>query len=371
MTWNWEQPDWPNWRFDPKALAKFEEEFLLNSGRLIGAWQHLSSADQDEAKVELLSDEALKTSAIEGEILDRESVKSSVRRQFGLAADRRAGPAESGIAELMVACFRSFSEPLSHETLSLWHRLVCRGRTDLDVVGGYRTHAEAMQIISNPYAEQPSIHFEAPPSTAVSDEMSRFLKWFATHMPGGNSPLAPLTRAGLAHLYFVSIHPFEDGNGRIGRALSEKALAEGLNQPSLLALSRQIEKTRKAYYAALEQNNRTMEVSDWLVWFADTCLEAQDYSIALIDHLIAKTRMLDRLRGALNARQEKALVRMFNAGPEGFLGGLSAKNYIAITGAAAATARRDLADLIQKGALTRTGERKGTRYWLNLQTVEK
>lgn len=355
--WNWQHPDWPKWCFEPSALNAYEQRFLLQSGQLIGAWQHLGDSDQDQLKVDLLSDEALKTSAIEGEYLDRDSVKSSVRRQFGMTVDRRVGPAESGIAELMVACFEGVGTTLDHEALWHWHQLICRGRTDLKVIGGYREHDEAMQVVSGP-VHKPKVHFEAPPSDRMHAEMERFLTWF------GQTELPALTKAGLAHLWFVSIHPFEDGNGRIARAISEKALAEALGQPSLLALSREIEKHRKGYYDALEANNKSLEITPWLVWFAETALSAQTYSGTLIEHLIAKTKMMDRLRGSLNDRQEKALLRMFEAGPVGFVGGLSAKNYMAITGAAEATTTRDLRDLVAKGALNRTGERKATRYWL-------
>lgn len=164
----------------------------------------------------------------------------------------------------------------------------------------------------------------------------------------------------------MSIHPFEDGNGRIGRALSEKLLAQALGQPSLLALSRQIEKDRKHYYLALEAANKDLEIEPWLIWFSETVLKAQAYSTLMIDHLIAKTKMLDHLRGQLNPRQEKVLIRLFDAGPEGFEGGLSAKNYITIADTTTPTATRDLGALVAKGALKRTGERKATRYWLNL-----
>lgn len=363
MTWNWQQADWPDWRFDDETLTPFENEFLLGAGKLMGAWRHLADDERDRVTVDLLSDEALKTSEIEGELLDRMSVQSSVRREFGLAAEQPSKPAESGIAELMVSCFRQFAEPLSHDMLHGWHRLVCRGRTDLRDVGAYRSHPEPMQVVSGAI-HRPKVHFEAPPSARMTDEMSAFIDWFEMTAPSRDNALPALTRAGLAHLYFVSIHPYEDGNGRIARALCEKALAQALGQPSLLALSRQIEQERKAYYDALAANNRDLEVTDWLRWFARTALDAQACSAALIDHLIAKTRLFDRLRGQLNPRQEKVLLRLFEAGPGGFDGGLSASNYMALTRASPATARRDLADLVAKGALQRTGERKSTRYWL-------
>ena len=359
MKWNWQQSDWPNWRFDTETLQEMERRFLVGSGRLAGAWQHLSQDNQDQIKVSLLSDEAVKTSEIEGEYLDRDSVQSSVRQQFGMQAAKKSKPAESGIAELMVACFQGHDKELDEKTLFAWHSLVCRGREDLNFIGEYRQHAEAMQVVSG-RLDRPKVHFEAPASKDVPEQMQEFFKWMQ------ESQLSALTKAGLAHLYFVSIHPFEDGNGRLARAISEHVFARSLGQPSLLALSRQIEKDRKQYYNMLEANNKRMDITVWLVWFAQTALRAQQYSGAMIDYIIAKTRMLDRLRGEINERQEKALIRLFDAGPDGFTGGLSAKNYMTITGATSATTTRDLSDLVAKGSLTRTGERKSTRYWLNI-----
>lgn len=357
MLWNWQKSDWTDWRFDAGRLAALESQFLLQAGHLTGVWRHMESDARTQTLIDLLSDEAVDTSEIEGEHLDRASVQSSIRREFGLQTDTGAGPAERGIAALMLDCHNGFGDELTHETLFRWHEHVCAGRGDLAVIGGYRTHKEAMQVVSGPIQKR-KIHFEAPPSAAMHDEMSRFIEWYAT------TELSALTKAGLAHLYFASIHPFEDGNGRIARALCEKTLAQALGAPSLTTLSRQIMRQRKGYYVSLEANNKGAEVTDWLIWFAEATLAAQKYSLDMIDHLMAKTRMLDRLRGQLNPRQTKAMIRIFDAGPEGFLGGLSAKNYISITGAAAATARRDLGYLVDKGALERTGERKGTRYWL-------
>lgn len=170
-----------------------------------------------------------------------------------------------------------------------------------------------------------------------------------------------LTRAGLAHLYFVSIHPFEDGNGRLARVLSEITLAQALGEPSLIVLSSQIKKNRNAYYLALEHKNKTMEVMEWLLCFGNIVLAAQAHSTATIEHLVFKTQLFDQLRGQLNARQEKVFIRLFDADTEGFIGGLSAKNYMAITNTTPATARRDL---VNKRTQKRTGDRKATRYWL-------
>jgi Fic family protein len=192
--------------------------------------------------------------------------------------------------------------------------------------------------------------------------MKRFIAWFNRTAPQGAEPLPAITRAGIAHLYFESIHPFEDGNGRIGRAIAEKAIAQGFGQPLLVALATTILAHQKSYYEALEKANRQTDVTEWLTWFADIALEAQRRTIMQVEFLIAKTKLLDRLRGHINERQQKALLRMFREGPEGFKGGLSAANYSTITGASPATTTRDLADLTEKGALVRTGERKHARY---------
>jgi Fic family protein len=333
---------------------------------VIGSSRHLDEVSRDTLIVDIMSHEALDTSAIEGEHLDRDSVQSSIRRQLGLAGDRRsAGPAEAGIAEMMVALYRSLADPLDHDTLYAWHRMVMNGRRDLEAIGCYRTHIEPMQIISGAvYA--PKVHFEAPPSERVPVEMDRFLTWFQDTTPSGSRPLPALTRAGLAHLWFESIHPFEDGNGRIGRAIVEKALAQGLSAPLLTAVAGTLLKHRKSYYKALEAASRGLAVTDWLLWLAAAVIEAQRRSLAQVEFILSKARLLERVRGKLNARQEKAVLRMFAAGPEGFTGGLSAGNYRSITGAAPATATRDLSDLVTLEVLRRTGERKATRYHLDV-----
>jgi Fic family protein len=238
-------------------------------------------------------------------------------------------------------------------------------RRDLKDFGKYRTNAEPMQIVSGPIGNE-KIHFEAPPSRRVPAEMRRFIAWFNQTGPGSKKALPALTRAGIAHLFFESIHPFEDGNGRIGRALAEKALAQTLGQPALTGLATEILAHSKTYYDALEIANKKIEISDWLVWFSALALNAQKRTHAQIEFLIAKTRLLDRLRDHINPRQEKALLRMMREGPQGFEGGMSAGNYSTITGASPATATRDLAALVDAGALHRTGELRHARYTLRL-----
>jgi Fic family protein len=371
MKWNWQKPAWPRFQWDQRALSEREGRFLREAGVVVGALKHVGEDQRSNLVIELISTEAVKTSEIEGEILDRASVQSSLRRNFGLGTeDRRVPPAEQGIADMMTDLYRGFAAPLTHEKLFAWHAMVMRGRKDVKDIGRYRTHQEPMQVVSGAIY-QPTIHFEAPPSFKMPSEMDRFLEWFNVTGPCGEGALPPLTRAGLAHLYFVCIHPFEDGNGRIGRAISEMALSQGLGEPALLALSQTIQYDRKRYYAMLEQSNKELEVTAWLEYFGETVLDAQAYALRLVDFLIAKTRLYDRLVGSLNERQEKVLARMFREGVEGFKGGLSAENYMAITGASPATATRDLADLVVKGALTRTGERRHTRYWLNIEGARR
>jgi Fic family protein len=362
MRWNWQKPDWPHFSWNSARLRKAEEQFLVRIGSFAGSLKHLESTDQEQLMVEAISTEALTTSEIEGEILDRASVQSSIRRQLGLETDhRKVKPAEQGIAEMMVDLYRSFSEPLTDDMLFAWHRMLVKGRKDLKNVGAYRTEREAMQVVSGAIYS-PRVHFEAPPASKVPKEMARFMKWFNRTAPTGAEPLPALTRAGVAHIYFESIHPFEDGNGRIGRAISEKALAQCLGQPTLTALAATILKRRKSYYEALEIANKKNEVTRWLSWFAGMAIEAQKRTAARVEFLIDKTRLLDRLRGQLNKRQEKALLRMLREGPEGFKGGLSAGNYSTITRASPATTTRDLADMVAKGALIRAGERRHARY---------
>ena len=365
MTWNWQQPGWPTFTYDPAALEPLERQFLLHSGEFFGVFKHVGPDDRDSLKIELISDEALKTSEIEGEVLDRDSVQSSLRHQFGPGpADRQVPPAERGIAEMMVNLYTAFAEPLTHATMFAWHRMLMSGERQIQVVGGYRTHADPMRVVSGSIHD-PKVHFEAPPSSTMNDEMDAFIRWFNQTAPDGETPLPPLTRAGLAHLHFVSVHPFEDGNGRIARALAEKSLAQDLRQPSLIALAYTIEQARKAYYAALERNNKDLEITDWLVYFGQTVIEAQRNTIKRVDFHVAKAKLYEKLRGKLNARQDKVLARMFREGLNGFKGGLSAENYIGIAKTSRATATRDLQELVALGALARTGELRHTRYHLN------
>ena len=279
MPWNWQIPGWPDFRYDAAAIAPLEQRFLLSSGEILGAVHHVSPSERDQLRIDLLSDEAMKTSAIEGEILDRLSVQSSLRRHLGLTPDGySAKPREQGVAEMMVDVYSTYAEPLTHKTLFRWHSMLLSHDRRLEAIGAYRQHHDAMQIVSG-RVERPTVHFEAPPSDRVPDEMGHYVEWFNRTASDAEDTLPALTRAGLSHLYFESIHPFEDGNGRLGRALAEKSLAQNVGQPSLIALAFTIERERKAYYAQLERHQKTIDVTPWLEWFAETVLTAQQVTL--------------------------------------------------------------------------------------------
>lgn len=367
MIWNWQQQDWPNFIYEPGNFAYLEQRLLHSAGIFVGILKHVDPLDQQELTVNFLSDEALKTSEIEGELLNRESLQSSIRRHFGLSTDGRRAipPKEQGVAEMMLSLHHTWHAPLTGELLCDWHRMVMAGHWHIDEIGRYRSHGDPMQVVSG-YAGREKVHFEAPPARVVPGEMERFISWFNQSAPDGKRPLPALIRASIAHLYFVCIHPFADGNGRIGRAVAEKALSQCLGGPTLIALSHQIQGERKRYYQALEANNRELHINNWIDYFSTTILAAQDYSRQCVEFLIEKSKLYGRLKGQLNPRQEKVITRLFRAGVEGFTGGLSAENYIRITGASRATATRDLHDLVEKQALYRTGRLKHTRYYLNI-----
>lgn len=366
--WNWKLKEWPHFLFYRKALEALEYQFSEKSGTVLGVLKHILDDSKDDFLVEILSDEAVKTSEIEGEYINRDSVQSSIKRNLGLAYEKRKiSPAEFGISEMMVDLYLNYNQPLTHNILFLWHKMITNGRRDLTDIGCYRTHEDPMQIVSG-RLDLPKIHFEAPPSKIIPKEMERFVSWFNNvHQATENQIIFPLAKAGIAHLYFVCIHPFEDGNGRIGRAIAEKSIAQSLHRPSLISLATTIEANKKNYYTLLEKSNTTLEITEWLVYFARMVLDALEHTLNRIDFLVEKTKFFDRFSNQLNERQIKVVQRLFESGHEGFKGGLSAKNYMSISKSSASTATRDLQELIDKKILNKTGTLKSTRYFLNVK----
>jgi Fic family protein len=367
--YNWQQPDWPNFQYD---LTQSYEKLLIISekmGLLSGKIGHLSENLQSEAMINLMVEEAVKTSEIEGEYVSRIDVRSSIKNKLGYDTkpvkvhDKRA----QGIAELIINTRHTFKKPLTEKKLFDWHLMVMSGSSDSKLTKGHwRTDEEPMQIISGHY-EKWVIHFEAPPSDKVPKEMKRFIRWFNETAPAQIKAIdfAPV-RAAIAHLYFESIHPFDDGNGRIGRAIAEKALSQGYGYPTLISLSQAIEADKKAYYAALKTASKSNAVTEWIHYFIDLVLQAQIEFEKQINFTLKKARFFDKYKDNLNERQLKIIKRMLQEGAKGFEGGMSAKKYMSITDTSKATATRDLQELLALNILTQIGSGRSVRYELKI-----
>jgi Fic family protein len=368
MKWNWQQKNWPDFEYSQKPFDELEAVFLAESSKLFGATTIINEQEEKKFRIALMSEEALKTSKIEGEVLDRDSVSSSLLRQLGLApqySDHRANDKEKGIAALMVDNYETFDQPLSHDMLFNWQSNIVAGSRGIHDIGKYRTSEEPMQVVSG-YEGLYKVHFEAPPAASVQKEMDAFIAWYNDTSPNGSKPISPLVRASITHIYFVFIHPFEDGNGRIGRALSEKVLAQSIGRPALVSLSHVIENNRKEYYKQLEQTNKKLTIDPWVTYFSKVVLEAVNHAQKLVRFTVSKTRFFDRIQQQTNERQAKVLSGMVAAGMDGFVGGMNVKKYMSMTGAIERTAIRDIQALEKLGAFTKTGKGRGARYWLNL-----
>jgi Fic family protein len=365
MQWIWQDKNFPNFEYDTSLFTEFEQEFHRNTGIIIGTLNHLEADNLENLRIEILTQEAVSTSNIEGEILKRESVQSSIRRHLGLKTDNRKVQAnEAGISEMMVDVYLNFDKKLSHQTFFLWHEMLMNGRRDIDVIGNYRVHIEPMQIVSGNLSA-PKVFYEAPKSEQVKQLMERFINWYNDQISVSNG-IPAIILAGIAHLYFEIIHPFEDGNGRLGRALVEKVISQKMNAPALNSFAKIIESRKKEYYNALQSCNHSLNINNWLLFFARALLDSQQYTIKLVNFLVAKSKFFIKYNEQLNERQTKVLLRVFEEGIEGFKGGLSANNYKTISGISSATVTRDLQELVNIKALYKTGELKNTRYFLNL-----
>ncbi|MEC4681025.1 MAG: Fic family protein [Nitrospirota bacterium] len=367
MTYNWQQKDWPEFTYDLTPVEDALLAFAEKTGQASGLLKGLPEDMQTEAIIDLMVAEAIKTSEIEGEYLSRKDVMFSIRKNLGLGldGDQVSDKRAEGAAALMIDVRKSYAERLTKDKLLAWHRMIMKGSLGKKT-GAWRSHAEPMQVVSGVIGKV-KIHFEAPPSAGVSKEMTRFIKWFNETGPGGPREIKkPAARSAITHLYFETIHPFEDGNGRIGRALSEKALSQGIGRPILLSLSRSIEASRKRYYKALQAGQKSNEISAWMTYFVNLILEAQIQAEEQIDFTLKKVKFFDRFKEQLNERQLRVVRRMMEEGPKGFKGGMKAKKYISITHTSKATATRDLQDLVEKDALQTTGGGRSTQYEVNL-----
>jgi Fic family protein len=368
MAYNWQQKDWRQFQYEEAAFTRMAMSFMAIAGQSLGYLDGLSSNEQADSITTLLVKEAIKTSAIEGEFISRVDLISSIRKNLGYPTpthhikDKRS----EGIAILLVKVRENFSSDLTETQLFEWHQWLMLGNRSINI-GQYRQHSEPMQVISGAFGKE-IIHFEAPPSAQVPDEMNAFFTWFNATKPNGESPIMNvLIRAAIAHLYFETIHPFEDGNGRIGRVIAEKALSQGLNRPILMTLSTTIEADKNAYYAALKHAQRTNNLTEWIQYFAETIVKAQEDFIQTIAFLIKKTTFFDKHKPELNDAQIKVISRMLEEGEDAFIGGINARKYQSISQVSKATATRHLQDLVEKGILiTQNGGGRSTNYQVNL-----
>jgi Fic family protein len=368
MQYNWQKPDWPDFKYDLTDSMDRLLAFAEETGNVSGLLTAVPEGIKVDTLIDTMVAEAIKTSEIEGEYLSRQDVASSIRNNLGLnpkvepVKDKKA----QGVAELMVDVRNSFQETLTEQKLFQWHKMLLKDSQTVNT-GVWRKDEAPMQVVSGA-AGREKVHFEAPPSNRVPKEMAGFIAWFNDTAPGGKFELkkAPV-RSALAHLYFETIHPFEDGNGRLGRAIAEKELSQTLGRPVMLSLSRQIEAARKSYYHALEMAQRDNDITDWVNYFVEVVLAAQIEAKDLLNFTLHKTKFFDAFKDSFNDRQLKAIKRMLDEGPDGFEGGMTAKKYMSITKTSKATATRDLQALLETGALKAIGGGRSTSYSLNIK----
>lgn len=359
-----ERSSWPGFTWDSGVLAAPLASVHRRQGRWHGKIEALGIESRTEATFAALTADALKTSAIEGEHLNPDQVRSSLARRLGLSTAGLPRPSRDvdGLVEMLLDATQRHAEPLTKERLLAWRAaLFPTARSGLRKlrVGAWRTSASGpMQVVSGPIGRE-RVHFVAPDAGRVDAEMKRFLRWFEA-----TSASDPVLRAGLAHLWFVTIHPFEDGNGRIGRAISDLALAraEGTSE-RFYSLSAQFEAERKDYYRELETAQRgDLDVTRWLTWFLGCLGRAIDGAEETLAAVVTKARVWRRIEGeALNERQRKVLGRLM----EGFVGGLTTSKYAKLAKCSQDTALRDVRDLVERGLLLQNeGGGRSTSYRL-------
>jgi Fic family protein len=367
----WQSSKWPHFKVDLAALQPALAATRFSQGRAMGLATHLQLPDFVELQLQGWSDEALATAQIEGEILQLNSVRTSAARRLGLSNDKkikRDARAEATLNVLQGALENS-GQALSHQTLLNWQAaLFPTGRSGTQKIrtGAYRTHTEPMQIVTPRMGKPDLVHYQAPPSAEVPRQMDAFIGWFNSSLRQQDG----LVRAAIAHLWFETIHPFEDGNGRIGRALVEMALAQDLKTAQRLwSLSQQIWQQRSDYYDHLQAatGSANMNVTPWVQWFVTCIHQAADSSWEKMQSAMRKTRFWADLRShhlSLTPSQVKAINKLYDAGPEGFSGGMSTEKYVNLCGVSRATAYRELSSLCDAGLLSQTGTGRGTRYQL-------
>jgi len=358
----WERPDWPRFRWDRSHLFRPLARVAHAQGRLLGRMEGLGFDLQAEAELRTLTEDVLKSSEIEGERLDPDQVRSSIARHLGMdvAGIGRSDRDVEGVVQMMLDATREYRRPLTPERLFDWHAaLFPTGRSGMHRirVGDWRDDADGpMQVVSGPIGRR-RVHYQAPPAQRIPQEMGRFLDWFRD--PGETDPLIV---AGVAHAWFVTIHPFDDGNGRIARAIADMALARAEQTGQrFYSMSSQLRAERNGYYDALEAAQKgDLDLTGWLEWFVLQLGNAIDGAQDALSGVIAKSRFWERhARASLGTRQIKVLNRLL----EGFDGRMTTSRWARIAKCSQDTAHRDILDLVEKGAMRRDpGGGRSTSY---------
>jgi len=350
-----EPKGWPQFHWSIDKLAEPLASVRHRQGRLIGHMEALGFNLQQEAVLQTLTADVLKSSEIEGEKLDAEQVRSSIARRLGMdiGALKPADRNVEGVVEMMLDATRHYDQPLTTERLFGWHAaLFPTGRSGMIKIsaGAWRNDKTGpMQVVSGPLGKE-HVHFEAPKAGRLLGEMGSFMNWFE-----GNDPIDSVLKAGLAHLWFVTIHPFDDGNGRIARAIADKALARSENSPQrFYSMSAQIRQEHKAYYDILEATQKgSMDVTPWMEWFLVCLGRAIDGAQVTLSAVLGKARFWERITGVqLNDRQRLVINRLL----DGFEGKLTTTKYAKLTKCSQDTAHRDILAMIDHGVLVRNPE---------------
>ena len=372
----WQKPTWPTFDFNlnDTATSQAIAEARRAQGDVEGKAAAIGLQGAEALMQDALTDEVVATAAIEGERLDPVAVKSSVLRRLGLASTTNTNRHIDGLVQVVEDATNHFASPLTADRLCAWQSALFPGGTSglqRIAVGRYRDHVEPMQIVGGSIGHDPVVYFEAPPSSQVPAEMERFLTWFAetTPVPGTQPIVDGLARAAIAHVWFETIHPFEDGNGRVGRAIVDMAMAQDHRTPlRLYSLSRELLEHRAGYYDGLAKvQTGDGDVGEWVAWFAGRLTAACRRTGTIIDAALGKSRFwATHAHVDLNVRQRKVVQRLLDDGGGGFLGGLNAEKYVRMTGASKATATRDMSALVLEGLLRSTGQGKATRYYVDV-----
>jgi len=371
MKYNWQHKNWPEFIYNSSDFDHLVMQFQNKAYSLQGRLEQLNIESQQEAHILLMVEEAINSSEIEGENLNREEVRSSVARFLGLKIKKSTTPSlkEEGIAALLINVRESLNQHLSKEKLCYWHKLLLQEDNSRKLIlkGDYRDGT--VDVIKDDLYGNVDVIFKAPGISReeVTLEMDKFFSWYNTTDPsneGGHFLSGPV-RAAVAHLWFVTIHPFEDGNGRIGRAIAEHALYQDFENPPLFSISAAINNNRNQYYEQLQSTNEVMDISNWIQWFVNIVHDAQISATLKVDYILEKSKFWDRhIETKFNERQHKAIAKIFDSGPEGFItNGINNKKYRAITKCSLATATRDLKDLVNKDVLYLEGSgKRNIRY---------